>query len=152
MQKIKGRKGQHGVGLTIKEEIVKKAGKDGVAIECISALLLKARISIKSNFATFVLAYAPTEETPEEQKTKYMVALNSTVASELAREYFVGLTDTNARTGRRGEGFGEAGSKVLSAYGRDVLNENCKLLLGFAEDKKLTLLDTLFCTPKHGVP
>ena len=29
----KGRKGQHGVGLTIKEEIVKKAGEDGIAIE-----------------------------------------------------------------------------------------------------------------------
>ena len=34
---VKGRKGQHGVGLAIKEEIVKKAGEDGIAIECISA-------------------------------------------------------------------------------------------------------------------
>ena len=46
---VKGWKGQHGVGLAIKEEIVKKAGEDGIAIECISARLLKARISIKSN-------------------------------------------------------------------------------------------------------
>ena len=29
---VKGRKGQHGVGLAIKEEIVKKAGEDGIAI------------------------------------------------------------------------------------------------------------------------
>ena len=43
---VKGRKGQHGVGLEVKEEIVEKAGKDGIAIECISACLLKARISI----------------------------------------------------------------------------------------------------------
>ena len=42
----KGRKGQYGVGLAIEEEIVKKAGKDDIAIECISARLLKARISI----------------------------------------------------------------------------------------------------------
>ena len=109
--------------LAIKEEIVKKAGEDGIAIECISALLLKARISIKSNFVTFVVAYAPTEEVPEGQKTKYVEALNCTVASVAAREYVFVLTDTNARTGKRGEGGGEADSKVLGAYGRDKLNK-----------------------------
>ena len=61
---VKGRKGQHGVGLTIKKEIVKKTGEDGITIGCISARLLKARISIKTNFVTFVVAYAPTEEAP----------------------------------------------------------------------------------------
>ena len=62
---VKGRKGQHGVGLAIKEEIVEEAGEDGITIECISARLLKAQISIKSNFVTFVVAYAPTEEAPD---------------------------------------------------------------------------------------
>ena len=71
--------------LAIKEEIAKKAGMDGIEIECISARLLKARISIKSNLVTFVVAYAPTEEAPEDQKAKYMAALNSTVASVSAR-------------------------------------------------------------------
>ena len=68
---VKGRKGQHGVGLAMKEEIVKKAGGDGIVIECISACFLKARISIKSNFATFAVACAPTEEALEGQKAKY---------------------------------------------------------------------------------
>ena len=76
---VKGRKGQHGVGLAVKKEIVKKAGKDGIAIECISARLLKARISIKSSFVTFVVAYAPTEDATEGEKVKYMAALNSTI-------------------------------------------------------------------------
>ena len=40
---VKGRKGQHGAGLAIKENIVKKAGEDGITIECINARLLKAR-------------------------------------------------------------------------------------------------------------
>ena len=40
---------------------------------------------------------------------------------------------------------------MLGAYGRDKLNENGKLLLGFAEDNKLALLNTFFCTPKSGV-
>ena len=59
---VRWRKGQHGVGLAVKEEFVKKAGKDGIAIECISARLLKVRISIKSTFVTFAVAYAPTED------------------------------------------------------------------------------------------
>ena len=151
MQRVKGRKGQHGVGLTIKKEVVKKAGEDGITNECISARLLKARISIKSNFVTFVVAYAPTEEAPEGQKAKYMAALNCTVASVPAQEQVFVLTDANARTGKRGEGGGETDSKVFGAYGRDMLNENGKLLLGFTEDNKLALLNTLFCTPKSGM-
>ena len=120
---FKGRKGQHEVRLAIKEEIVKKAGEDGITIKCISARLLKARISIKSNFVTFMVAYAPTEEAPERQKAKYMEALNCTVASVPARECVFVLTDANARKGERGEGGGEAASKVLGAYGQDKLNE-----------------------------
>ena len=143
--------GQHGVRLAILEKIVKKAGEDGITIECISARLLKARISIKSNFVTFVKGYAPTEEAPEEQKAKYMAALNCIVTSVLARECVFVLTDANARTGKRGEGGGEVDSKVLGAYGQDKLNKNGKLLLGFAEDNKLALLNTFFCTPKSGV-
>ena len=80
-----------------------------------------------------------------------MAALNCTVASVPAWEYVFVLTDSNARTRKRGEGGGEADSMVLGAYGRDMLNENVKLLLGFAEDSKLILLNTLFCTPKRDV-
>ena len=98
-----------------------------------------------------MVAYAPTEEAPEGQKVKYMAALNCTVASVPAREYVFFLTDTNARTGKRGEGGGDTDSKVLGAYGRDKLNQNGKLLLGFAEDNKLAPLNTFFCTPKSGV-
>ena len=106
---------------------------------------------IKSNFVTFVVAYAPTEEAPEGQTAKYIAALNCTVASVPAREYVFVLTNANARTGMRGAGGGVADSKVLGAYGRDILNENGKLLLGFAEDNKLALLNTFFCTHKSGV-
>ena len=44
-----------------------------------SARLLKARISIKSTFVTFVVAYTPTEDAAEGEKANYMAALNSTV-------------------------------------------------------------------------
>ena len=101
-----------------------------------------------------MVAYAPTEEAPEGQKAKYMAALNCTVALLPAQEYIFFLTDANARTGKRGEGRGEADSKVLGAYGRDKLNENGKLLLlGSAEeDNKLALLNTFFPPPKMACP
>ena len=146
-----GVKGQHGVGLAVKEEIVKNAGKDGIAIECISARLLKVRFSIQSTFVTFVIAYAPTEDATDGEKAKYMAALNSTVKPVPSREHVFVLTDANARTEKRGEGGRKADSKVLGAYGRDVLNENGKLLLRFAEDNKLALLNTFFSNPERGV-
>ena len=98
-----------------------------------------------------MVTYTPTHEAPEGQKAKYMAALTSTVASVPAREYVFVLTDANARTGKRGEGGEEAGRKVFGAYGQDMLHENGKLLLGFAESNKLALLYTLFCTSKNGV-
>ena len=41
------RKGQHGVGLTMKEDINENSGKDGILIYFINTFLLKTRISIK---------------------------------------------------------------------------------------------------------
>ena len=40
---------------------------------------------------------------------------------------------------------------MLGACGLDKLNENDKLLLGFAEDSTLALLNTFFCTLRNGV-
>ena len=147
---VKGRKGHHGVGLTIKEEIVKKAGEDGIIIECIDARLLKARISIKSNFVTFVVVYAPTEEAPEGQKAKYMAALNCTVASVPAREYVFVLTDANARIGKRGEGGGETDSKVLGRA--ETCSTKTANYCWVSQKTSFALVNTLFCTPKSGVP
>ena len=65
-----------------------------------------------------------------------MAALNCTVASVPTREYVFVLTDANARTGKRSDGGGEADSKVLGGCGRDALNENGQLPLGFAENNK----------------
>ena len=38
------------------------------------------------------------------------------------------------------------------AYGRDILNENGKLLLSFAEDNKLAFQNTFFCAPEVAYP
>ena len=101
---------------------------------------------------TFVVAYAPTEDATEGEKAKFMSAHKSTVKPVPAREHVFVLTDANARMGKRGEGGGEIDSKVLGAYGRDVLNENGMLLLGFPEDNQLALLNIFFSTPNVVYP
>ena len=98
-----------------------------------------------------MLAYAPIEKAPGGQNTKCMAALNCTVASVAAREYLFVLTAASARKRERGYCEREADSKVLDAYGRNMLNENGKLLLGFVDDNKFALLHIFVYTPKSGV-
>ena len=62
------------------------------------------------------------------------------------------LMDANARTGRRKKGqVVSKDSKSLGAYGRDTLNDNGELLLSFANNHDLALVNTFFSTPKGGV-
>ena len=150
---IKGRKGQHRVGLALTEEIVEKAGEDSITIECISARLLNARISIKLNFVTSVRgSLCPVQGSARgaEGQIHDSPQLRRLISARSGILLFV-LTGANARTGKRGEGGEDTDSEVLGAYGRDKLNENGKLLLGSAEDNKLALLNTFFRTPKSGV-
>ena len=42
-------------------------------------------------------------------------------------------------------------NKILGAYGRDYLNDNEELLLSFANNHNLALVNTFFSTPKGGV-
>ena len=58
------------------------------------------------------------------------------------------LKNGNARTGERGEAGGEADIMVLGVHGRDLLNENGKLLLGCAEDNKLAFVNAFIAPPK----
>ena len=62
------------------------------------------------------------------------------------------LMDANARTGRREKGqVGSTDIKILGAYGRDTLNDNGELLLSFATNHDLALVNTFFSPPKGGV-
>ena len=127
---FKGKKEQHGVRLVITEEIVKKAGKDGITIACISAHLLKARRSIKSNLITFMVAYAPTEEAAEGQKTKYMAALSSTLAS-MPTQKCVLFWPT--RTPGQGRQVREAGKQSIRCWAHKP--RKCQTVAGFRRQK-----------------
>ena len=52
--------------------------------------------------------------------------------------------------GRRG-GVGSKDNQSLGAYGRDTLNDNGELLLSFANNHDLAIVNTFFSTPKGGV-
>ena len=62
------------------------------------------------------------------------------------------VMDANARTGRREKGqVGSKDSKFFGAYGRHTLNDIRELLLSFANNHDLALVNTFFSTPKGGV-
>ena len=59
------------------------------------------------------------------------------------------LMDVNVRSGRREkEQVGSKDRNILGAYGRDILNDNGELLLSFANNHDLALMNTFFSTPK----
>ena len=60
--------------------------------------------------------------------------------------------DANARTGRREKGgVGSKDNNIICAYGRDTLNGNGELLLPFANNHDLAIVNTFFSTPEGGV-
>ena len=62
------------------------------------------------------------------------------------------LMDATVRTGRREKGgVGSKDNKSIGAYCRDILNDNGELLLSFANNHDLAIVNTFFSTPKGGV-
>ena len=100
---------------------------------------------------TFV-AYAPTEIHDASKKHAFWTTLDRAVKDVSRHEQLFVLMDANARTGRREKGgVGSKDNKILGAYGRDILNDNGELLLSFANNHDLAIVNTFFSTPKGGV-
>ena len=64
------KKGNHGVGLAVRESIVAGMDNGDVAVECISARLMKVRIQLKGkcNGVSFIVGYAPTLDKSTSEK------------------------------------------------------------------------------------
>ena len=143
-----GRTGQHGVGLALKESIIREATwTQELTNECLMSMTFN--LTGKSNAVTFVVAYGPTDTVANtrEQKDVFWVDLESAVSRVPSSDYLFVLIDANARTGVR---MGEEDCKVIGAYGRDtrVSDSNGTSLLRFASDNKLALVNTFFSVPK----
>ena len=143
-----GRAGQHGVGLAVKESIIREATWTQ---ELTNERLMSMTFNLtgKSNAVTFIVAYGPTDtvSNTREQKAVFWTDLESAVSRVPSSDYLFVLIDANARTGVR---IREEDCKVIGAYGRDtrVSDSNGTSLLRFASDNKLALVNTFFSVPK----
>ena len=145
-----GKKGQGGVGLAVRTSIT-RAARPPVFI---SDRLLKVTLELRgrAKAVTFFAAYAPTETQNASNKHAFWTSLDRVVEEVPKHEQLFVLIDANALTGRREKGqVGIKDSKVLGAYSRDTLNDNRELLLSFANNHGLALVNTFFSTPKGGV-
>ena len=145
-----GKKGHGRVGLAVRNSITRAARPP----EFISDRLLKVALALRgrAKAVAFVVAYAPTEPQNANIKHAFRTSLDRVVEEVPKHEQLFVLMDANARMGRREKGqVGSKDSRVLGAYGRDTLNDNGELLLSFANNYDLALVNTVFSTPKGGV-
>ena len=144
-----GRAGRHGVGLAVKESIIRGATWTQ---ELTNERLMSMTFNLtgKSNAITFLVAYGPTDtvSNTRQQKDVFWADLESAVSRVPSSDCMFVLIDTNAGTGVR---MGEEDCKVIGAYGRDtrVSDSNGTSLLRFAGDNKLALVNTFFSVPKR---
>ena len=140
--------GQHGVGLAVKESIIRE-GTWTQELTSERLMSMTFNLTGKSNAITFVVAYGPTDTVSNtwQQKDMFWADLESVVSRVPSSDYLFILIDANARTGVR---MGEEDCKVIGAYGRDtrVSDSNGTSLLRFADDNKLALVNTFLSVPK----
>ena len=144
-----GKKGQGGVGLAVRTSITRAARPP----EFISDRLLKVTLELRgrAKAVTFFVAYAPTKAHNANNKHAFWTTLDRAVKEVPRHEQLFVLMNANARTGRREKGEVGSNNKIIGAYGRDTLNDNGELLLPFANNHDLAIVNTFFSTPKGGV-
>ena len=146
---ISGRAGQHGVGLAVKDSIVREATWTQ---EFTNERLISMNFNLagKCNAITFVVAYGPTDTVPKMRQPKdaFWADLDSAASRVSSSDYLFVLIDANVRAG--GVRIGEEDCKVIGTYGRDTRVSDSKgtSLLRFADDNKLALVNTFFSAPK----
>ena len=144
-----GKQGHGGVGLAVRTSIMGAARPP----EFISDRLVKVTLGLRgrAKAVTFFVAYAPTETHNASNKHVFWTTLDRAVKDVPRHQQLFVLMDANARTGRREKaGVGSKDNKILGSYGRDTLNDNGELLLSFANNYDLAIVNTFFSTPKGG--
>ena len=135
-----GKKGQGGVGLALRTLITRAARPP----EFISNRLLKVVVlQLRGRAKTVTFLW----RIPQLKHKKLVINLNS---GRPWTQLFV-LMDANVRTARNEkEGVASKDNNILSAYVRDILNDNEELLLFFANNHDLVLVNTFFSSPNGG--
>ena len=144
-----GKNGQGGVRLAVRTSFTRAARP----LQFISDRLLKVTLELRVEPRPlhFFVAYAPTETQDASNSRAFWTSLDRAVKKVPKHEQLFVLIDANARTGRSEKGqVGSKDSKIIGAYGRDTLNDNGELLLSFANNHDLALVNSFFSTPKSG--
>ena len=98
------------------------------------------------------MAYSPTETQNASNIHAFKTTLDRVVEEVPQHEQLFVSMDANARTRRRERGgIGSKDNRIIGVYGRDTLNDDVELLLSFANNHDLALVNTFFSTPKGGV-
>ena len=144
-----GKKGQGGVGLAVRTSITRAARLP----EFISDRLLKVTLELRgrAKAVTFFVAYAPTKTQNASNKHAFWTTLDRAVVE--APSCSCCWMPTPAQGGGRREkgGIGSKDDKIIGDCGRDTLNDNGKLLLSFANNHYLAIVNTFFSALKGGV-
>ena len=128
----------HGLGLTIRTELVQTPPESPVAI---SERLMTLRIPLaKHRHATFISAYAPTLPSDDETKDHYYVMLRSILMQIPRSDKFIVLGNFNGRTGSDFTIWGN----VMGKQHVGNINSNGHRLLSLCSEFGLFVTNTLF--------
>ncbi|CAB1108182.1 unnamed protein product [Ectocarpus sp. CCAP 1310/34] len=139
--------GTHGVGIAVEEALCKASQ---YTTEYVDERLMAMRFEMTGHrgAVNFVAAYAPTDVATADSKRMFWEKLDSLVRRIPAKEYLFVLMDANAQTGG---GIAGENERTMGEYGRNELNDNGRLLLTFATDNRLAVLNTFFDTRRSGI-
>ena len=101
-------------------------------------------LTSKSNSVSAILAYAPTETAPLEDKVPFWTQLGEIVKTIPKKDQLFLLMDANARTALPDGKVGVERKRVLGPFGRDAENDNDGRLLGLAEEEQLSIVHTFY--------
>uniref|UniRef100_A0A8D9AY99 Craniofacial development protein 2 n=1 Tax=Cacopsylla melanoneura TaxID=428564 RepID=A0A8D9AY99_9HEMI len=107
---------------------------------CVNDRLMHVNITEKGNTTTFICCYAPTLNSPEQQKTKFYEELKNVVNSVPKKEKIIIAGDLNARVGTNCNEWKEA----MGKHGIGKENANGSMLLEFCTEMSLRIVNTLF--------
>lgn len=115
-----------------------------ISLEYFSFTLLKDLVKVSllslTTAVTVIVRYAPTEPNLKKAKDALITALDSAVAEVPSKKDLFVLTDGKGRTSKSANCGASKNNMESGAYRRDVLHNNCKILMAFTGDNDPALV------------
>ena len=131
-----------------------KSGRNGVAVfvrkewsnsvlgyNPISDRLMTIRISGKPTNLTIIQTYAPTSQADDEEIEEFDESLGNAIENSPKRDFLLIFGDLNAKVGRQQD---SNESKCVGKHGLSDRNERGQLLVDFAAERELSIMNTFF--------